>query len=306
MPNPQQSPSRNSSNFTPGGVNQTAGIAPQQQYIPGTDPSANRLGTLSEGLAKGGSLALEAVQEGLNGIFNFFKSDGEASVLDVRNDWRLRVSMQPQTAALFYANPNNPLMFPLIPTSGVIFPYTPTLDIQHKADYKPQELTHSNYQSYFYDKSSVEAINISADFTVQTEQEGQYMIAAMHFFKSCTKMFYGNSQLAGTPPPMVFLDGYGVAMLPHVPCVVTNFGYVLPGDVDYVDVRVGVKLEDTSGNPIQTNNYGPPTRVPTSSQLRITLQPVYSRTSVARRFTLENYSNGYLLEDSYSSRGGFL
>lgn len=304
MAYPQQSPSNSSTNYLPDGTSQSAGFSATTQYLPSSDPSTNRLGTLSEGLAKGGALALDAIK---GSVFNFlFNPSSSNTNIEPNDDWRVRVSMQPATAALFYNNPNNPILSSLSETNGVIFPYTPQIDVSYNANYMDQGLTHSNYNSYYYNRSEVQAIMINADFTVQNIKEGQYLAAAMHFFKSCTKMFYGNSQLAGTPPPMVFLDGYGPAVLPHVPCLVTSFSYVMPGDVDYVKVPIGVKLQDTTGNPIQSNKFSTVARLPTACTLRVSLQPVYSKNNIARNFTLENYSSGYLIQDSYSDRGGFI
>jgi len=303
MANLQQGPSSNSDNTDPSGVSQTAGVAPQQQFASGGDASAFRLSTLAEGIVKGGAFALEAIA---GSVFNFNYTGANPSSIGPDDDWRVRISMQPQTAALFYNNPGNPILYPLSQTNGVVFPYTPQVDISHQADYTAQPLTHSNYQSYFYDKSSVQRINITADFTVQNIQEGQYLAAVMQFLKSTTKMFFGNSQLAGTPPPMVFLDGYGPAILPHVPCVVTDFSYTMPGDVDYIKIPVGASLQSTAGNPIQNSNYAVPARLPTACTLRIGLQPIYSKNNVARNFTLERYAAGGLIQDSRGARGGFI
>lgn len=303
MPYPQQSPSNNSGNYQPNGVNQTQGFTQQALRTPGGDASDYRLGTLAEGIIKGGGLALDAIA---GSIFNFNFADTDPSRIATEDDWRVRISMQPATAAYFYLNPNNVILYKLKETNGVIFPYTPQIDVAHKANYTPQGLTHSNYASYFYERSEVQSINISAEYTVQYEEEGQYLVAAMHFFKSCTKMFYGNSNLAGTPPPMVFLDGYGPTILPHVPCVVTDFSYSWPSDVDYIHCRVGIPLKDSTGNPIQTNNAGIGTRVPTNCTLRITLQPVYSKNNIARNFTLERYAQGGLIKDAYGTIGGFI
>lgn len=302
MAYPQQSPSNSSTNFLPDGTNQTASFTARQQSFSTNDPSTNRLGTLAEGLTKGGGLALESIRDS---IFNIFFKTSSSTVAKPEDDWRVRVSMQPATAALFY-NSGSSIYSPIRTTNGVVFPYTPQIDISHSADYRDQGLTHSNYNSYFYNRSEIQAINIAADFTVQNIKEGQYLAAAIFFFKSCTKMFYGNSQLAGTPPPMVFLDGYGPAVLPHVPCVVTSFAHTMPSDVDYINVPVGINLEDTAGNPIQSDNYAAPTYLPTFTTLRISLQPVYSKNNIARNFTLENYSRGYLAQSPDSDRGGFI
>ena len=298
-----QGPSKNSDNYLPNGQSSSAGIAPQQQYTASGSASSFRLSTIAEGIVEGGARALEAIA---GSVFNFNFLNANGSSIDPIDDWRVRISMQPNTAALFYANPSNPLLYPLNQTAGVVFPYTPQIDIVHRANYGEQRLTHNNYNAYFYEGSAVQQINITAEFTVQNIEEGQYYMACVNFFRACTKMFYGNSNLAGTPPPMVFLDGYGATQLPHVPCIVTEFTQQMPADVDYIKVPVGASLNAISGNPIQTSNFAIPTRVPTSSSLRVNLQPVYSRNNISRNFTLERYAAGGLIQSGNGNRGGFL
>jgi hypothetical protein len=304
MANLGQSPSNYSSNFTPDGASSSAGIAPQQQYAPSGSTSGFRLSTIAEGIVEGGARALQSIA---GGVFNFNFIDANGEVKDTVNDWRIRISMQPATADLFYNNPNAGVLAPLSSTAGVIFPYTPTVDVTHRATYGEQALTHNNYNAYFYQGSAVDRINITGEFTVQNIEEGAYYMACVAFFRACTKMFYGNSQLAGTPPPMVFLDGYGAHQLPHVPCVITEFNQQFPGDVDYIKVPIGLNnLRTTAGNQVQTNNFGVPNRIPTQSTLRVTLQPVYSRNNIADNFTLERYAVGGLIQGGNGTRGGFL
>ena len=266
-----------------------------------SNPSTARLG--AAGLTPGGYNSLQDVA-GRAFNFDFVGANGTPMAPEV--DWRVRISMQPTTASMFYNNPVNPVMAPLSATSGVVFPYTPTLSISHAARYGTSQLTHSNYSAYFYEGSEVQAITIAGDFTVQNIAEGQYLMATVQFFRACTKMFFGQSQFAGTPPPMVFLDGYGPAYLPHVPCVVTSFNHTMPGDVDYVDIPVGANLNNIAGNMYGINQFGARTRMPTMSTISITLQPVYSRNNIARNFTLEGFSAGYLMQGSTSPLGGFI
>ena len=209
-------------------------------------------------------------------------------------------------SGLVYNDPNNPIMYPLSQTSGVVFPYTPSITVNHRARYGVTALTHANYASYFYEGSEVSSISINAEFTVQNIEEGQYLAATIQFFRTMTKMFYGGSRLAGTPPPMVFLDGYGEAYMPHVPCVVTQFTHTMPNDVDYIEVPVGVSLNNVAGQQINANNFASRTRLPTASTLSVVLQPVYSRQNVSDNFTLESYGAGGLIQGSNSPRGGFL
>jgi hypothetical protein len=214
--------------------------------------------------------------------------------------------MQPITASIFYNNPNNPILYPLSQTNGVVFPYTPSITITHNARYGTSQLTHSNYAAYNYEGSEVQSISINAEFSIQNIEEGQYLAAVIQFFRSCTKMFTGASQLAGTPPPMVFLDGYGPTYLPHVPCVVTSFSHTMPPEVDYVEVPVGAAVSGISGSAFNTDNFSARTRLPTLSTVALTLQPVYSRNNIAQNFTLENFSSGALMQDSTSPTGGFI
>jgi hypothetical protein len=202
------------------------------------------------------------------------------------DDWRVRVSVSPSAKVLYNAGTPG-VLSPLKATNGVIFPYVPSVTISHAARYNPQTLTHSNYTNYFYEGSEVQAINITADFTVQNVAEASYFLAALYFFRAATKMFYGQSgEYQGSPPPIVYLDGFGQHYLPHVSCIVTSFSHTMPPDVDYVGVAAG-----------------PITRVPTSSQFSLSFQPVYSRSS-QRKFSFDTFAAGGLLNGA--GGGGFL
>jgi hypothetical protein len=196
------------------------------------------------------------------------------------NDWRVRISISPNAKILYNApDTTNGILAPLLNTSGVIFPYVPAVTVSYAARYGTQQLTHSNYNNYFYEGSEVQAISISADFSVQNTVEAAYFLASLYFFRAATKMFYGNSgTYQGSPPPIVYLDGYGAHYLPHVPCVIQQFSHTMPSDVDYIETSAGG----------QTN------RVPTASQFTVSLQPVYSRTSQTK-FNYDSFARGDLI-----------
>jgi hypothetical protein len=211
-----------------------------------------------------------------------------AGVLSSVDDWRVRISL-PSGNKIFYKDTGrNYLLKPLQRSGidGVIFPYTPQIQITHSARYSEQGLIHSNFKSYFYEGSDVSAIAITGDFTAQNQYEADYVMAAVHFFRACTKMFFGPGPDAGTPPPIVFLDGYGENYLPHVSCVVTQFQHSMPQDCDYI-----------------LSGYGD--RVPTVSSMTVTLQPVYSRQRLHDEFDLHEYAQGKA-GSRRSPRGGFL
>ena len=236
---------------------------------------------------------------------------------DASIDWRVRISLAPGST-YFYNDPSNVLLSPLVTEIGggsdnsiggvlgnltglngakrvgVVFPYTPQLQIQHTATYQSQKLTHSNYAQYFYDNSEVQAINITADFTVQNINEGQYLLACIYFFRSVTKMFFGADPNAGNPPPMVYLNGYGQYYLPNVPCIITNFQHTMPGDCDYMDIPEPSATR-TGYNPQFTNYRLNSTRLPTTSSMTLTMQPVYSRMAQSQAFSLNDFARGALI-----------
>jgi hypothetical protein len=149
-------------------------------------------------------------------------------------DWRVRLSLA-QNANYLYRDSSVMLLQPLARTNGVVFPYTPSIDMNYAAKYESVDLTHSNYRGYFYRSSSVDSITIRGTFTAQDTREAQYLLAVITFFKSVTKMFYGATDPnAGTPPPLVFLSGLGQFQFNNHPCVVSNFQYNLPSEVDYI------------------------------------------------------------------------
>lgn len=254
--------------------------------LSGIDPSLARLDVA--GLARGGLKGLA------NTVVNvMFNNNSD-------HDWRVRLSL-PAGANYLYNDLGNQILAPLSKSmfsTGVVFPYTPTVTVTHTANYNQQKLTHSNYPSMFYESSEVQEITITGDFSVQSVDEGQYLMAAVQFFRSATKMFYGkdSNPIAGNPPPVLFLDGYGSNYFPHVPVVLKSFTHTMPADVDYVEVPA-------AGYPYApTVMRGPKaTRLPTNSQITVTVQPIFSRKDQSQKFSLKDFASGKLVGRS----GGF-
>ena len=247
------------------------------------------------------------------------KTAGPSPVLiypNASNDWRVRISLPPGSN-YFYNDPNNTLLSPLVRETGggtsavqgqvsnlfgsagskrvgVVFPYTPQISITHTAKYSETEITHNNYKQYNYQSSEVGEITISADFTVQNVNDGQYLMAAIYFFRACTKMFFGTDPNAGNPPPIVYLNGYGQYYLPNVPCVVKSFQHTMPNDCDYIDVPEPAAT-NRGYNPQFQNYRLNSTRMPTTSTLALTLQPAYSRYAQSQGFSLRDFAAGALV-----------
>jgi hypothetical protein len=157
------------------------------------------------------------------------RNNGAASTVD----WRVRLQLAPG-ATYLYKDPAPGILAPLFATDGVIFPYTPSIETSYTANYDKYDLVHSNYRGYYYKNSAVNDINIRGTFTAQDTAEAESMLAVIQFFRSVTKMFYGQDALRGAPPPLVYLSGFGDFQFNDHPCLVSNFSYSLPNDVDYI------------------------------------------------------------------------
>ena len=220
---------------------------------------------------------------------SWMNADGASSSTGVlEDDWRVRLSIAPKSLVL-YGVLGNEFMVPIYNTSGVIFPITPNITITHTAKYSTQPLTHSNYTMQFYEGSDVGQIMINAEFPIQNIEEGQYLLAAIYFFRSATKMYWGDEEFAGSPPPMLFLSGYGDGYFPNVPCVVTQFAHTMPEAVDYIDIPHPGSAESAGGKT---------TRLPVISTLQVTVQPILSRVK-AHGFNLKQFANGELISKGY-------
>ena len=254
-----------------------------------------------------------------------------AAQFPINTDWRVMLRLAPGATYLYKAADPG-LLAPLAVTNGVVFPYTPAISTAYKANYSSYDLTHSNYRGYFYQNSYTDAVTLTATFTAQSTSDAAYVLAVIHFFRSVTKMFYGQDAQRGSPPPLVFLSGLGDYQFNNHPCLVSNFNYSLPADVDYISSgspnNLGLNLQplqnlySTTLNAVTptvqrlANSFLPPgaqnalpaplqsllntpTYVPTKMDMVLTLFPVQSRSKVSKQFSLKGFANGNLL------KGGF-
>ena len=253
-------------------------------------------------------------------------------------DWRVRLSLGPNATYLYNAGAPG-ILAPLAATDGVIFPYTPSITTTYTANYEQYDLVHSNYRGIYYKNSRVGDIQIRGTFTAQDTKEADYLLAVIHFFRSATKMFYGQDAERGTPPPVCLLNGLGQYQFSDHPVVISSFNYTLPNDVDYIRAgspnNYGINLLNrraaVASNPggtslaglnrltnallkkgapgqgvpdpsaIQQNvsNTAGASYVPTKIEIDITLIPVQTRSQVSKQFSLKGFANGQLL------KGGF-
>jgi len=243
------------------------------------------------------------------------------------NDWRVKLMLAPNTPPILYKAKVPGILGPLARTQGVIFPYTPVVQVRYGANYESLSPTHSNYKIYNYQSSSVDEITIGCDFTAQDNAEAEYLLAVIHFFRTVTKMFYGQDSKPGVPPPLCYLYGLGAFQFNNHPLVITNFNYSLPNDVDYIragtqTVNPGVSSSAlanapalsqqrlgntvTQGGSVPPPDFGippigtvSPTYVPTMMQLQISAYPIVSRNDISNNFSVKDYATGNLLSKGY-------
>jgi hypothetical protein len=252
-------------------------------------------------------------------------------------DWRVRLALAPN-ATYLYKDSNNAVLKPLAGTSGVVFPYMPKIETSYNANYSDTALTHSNYKGYFYNSSFVGDINVTGTFTAQDTREANYLLAVIHFFRSVTKMFYGQDAQRGSPPPLVYLSGLGNYQFNNHPCVVKTFQYSLPNDVDYIrtkpnnyNLNFNDNLNKTQASPSpgigsvlsrifnsglrkgalpgtgsqelvvqqSVTNLADSTYVPTKIEIQITLLPIQTRSQQSQQFSVKDYSSGKLLAGGF-------
>ena len=83
----------------------------------------------------------------------------------------------------------------------------------------------------------MQTVQLQAEFTAQDTVEAEYLLAVIHFLKSASKMFYGQDAERGSPPPLLYLTGLGEYQFNESPCVISEFNYNLPNDVNYIRAR---------------------------------------------------------------------
>ena len=216
-----------------------------------------------------------------------------------QGDWRVRLSLAEDSNYLYNApsKEEQGILAPLNATFGVIFPYTPKIDVSYKASYASESLTHSNYLNYFYKASSVDSVRLTCPFTAQDTTEAAYLLAVIHFFRSATKMFYGQDAQRGAPPPLVFLTGLGQYQFNNHPCVITSFEYSLPTDVDYI--RAG--SPNQNGTDLLARRTSEKSNLPTgiASSIQSRLNALFSSQGIAKG-AVQTYSQGTALVPSFS------
>jgi len=271
-----------------GALDSVQSLAATGQQVAGfiADPASAAnfaLNKISAGIPAIGKIA--GIAGGINNILGLFRSkniptsaetvfgsESSAAYVEVKQgldeDWRIRLDCN---FSLF----DN--AFPrLVDTSGLVWPYLPNITVISRANYTQVDPVHNIQPFQAYKNSQVEDIQISGDFSVETEADAEYWIQATTFLRTATKMFFGRGPNVGNPPVICNLTGYGSRVFNNVPVVIKSFSIDFKEDVNYMRYQGS----DQS-----------PTWVPVLSTISVTVAPVYNRTRL-RKFNLQDYANG--------------
>lgn len=167
-------------------------------------------------------------------------------------DFRVRLAPKVNANLQVYGpNEDTNILNPLRGTQGLMFPFTPSIGWTQSVQYKTTSLVHSNQDFMSYENTPSTNISIDGTFVIQNEKEAKYMLACLHFLRVVSKMYFGKASfrepnadenaapsLAGMPPPVLTLNGYGDYMFNDLPVIVKDHSYTLKQDVSYIDFSV--------------------------------------------------------------------
>lgn len=159
------------------------------------------------------------------------------------------------------------------------FPYTPTISTISNASYSSYDPAHSNFQQRAFEMSSNAEISLTAPYVVENDEQGEYLMNALRFFRGAMKMNFGqNDPDKGLPPPILRFYAYGI--YENVPVLIRDFTHNLDADVDYLELSSGA-------------------RVPVVSTLVMSLTTTYAPKNVREEFTVQKYLSGNLKGSGY-------
>jgi len=199
-------------------------------------------------------------------------------------DFRIRLSPFANSATQVYgASSSSNILSPLYVTNGLMFPYTPQITVTQDVTYQDLALTHTNSDFLAYTRTPSVNISISGKFTVQTQAEGIYALACIHFLRTVSKMYFGETDAAagkaGLPPPILLLNGYGTYMFNNLRVVLKSHTYTYNEQMDTV-------LVSTAGGTA---------KLPALFDLAVTLVVQQTPRAQKKDFSLDAFRTGALM-----------
>ena len=239
-------------------------------------------------------------------------------------DRRARLSAKGTTDArvlVYGTNSPDNILQPLWTTGGLLWPYTPIITDNASVQYDSYDPVHTNQPFMAFKSVAAKEIMCSGQFTAMNQQEAEYCLAAIHFLRTITKMYFGvggSDQAAidarGTPPPILLFNAHGTAMFHNVPVIVTSYSIELPQDVDYVELsttqarpallNILDNIDEAFTNPARVENRRTEkisAWIPTRFNVTVNMTVQNTPNRLRRNFNLNDFRTGALIK-----KGGWI
>ena len=212
------------------------------------------------------------------------------------SDHRVRLKAMSGQAETIYG-PDDPtnILQPLHYTDGLLFPYTPTIQFNQDVDYKSLELVHANGESYAYSRTPSVSLSVTGKFSIQNPVEGRFALAAIHFLRVASKMYFGEKDYggegelgrAGLPPPTLIFEGLGDYMFNSLKVILRNHTY----SIDETAHLVRVPIRGAGGS----------VRLPSLFTISLSLTVINTPTQMREEFSIDEFRTGALM-----GKGGWI
>jgi hypothetical protein len=206
----------------------------------------------------------------------------------------LRVRLAALSPKDVYAGANQSgILGILAETGGLIYPYTPQIGFSQAVTYSDLQLVHSDTDYNAYTRTPAVNITVAGKFTVQNAREGRYALAAIHFFRTVSKSYFGEADAglgkAGLPPPVLLFSGYGPYMYQNVRVILKSHSWAYDEAMD----TVAVSIPQTAMQGVKT------VRLPAMFTIQCELTVIQTPQRMRTVFSFDAFAKGDLLSDGW-------
>ena len=145
----------------------------------------------------------------------------------------------------------------------IVFDVMPTISESRAVNYEPFSPLHHPGEIMKYRGTGGRKWSINGRFIARNREEATLNQIYMNVIRAWTMPFYGQGtdsdeelgKYLGAPPPVLTLHAYGAKNIRDVKCVLTNYDYSWPNDVDYIPtlsgdpfpviIQISISLEET-------------------------------------------------------------
>lgn len=203
-----------------------------------------------------------------------------------------RVRLAALNPAQVYNNSKfpNSILSILNSTNGMLFPYTPSITFNQTVDYMNLQLVHSDTDYQAYTRTPSVKLAVNGKFTVQNPNEGVYALAVIHFLRTVSKSYFGETDAAagkaGLPPPVLLFSGYGNYMFGTstpaggLRCILTSHSWTFDDTVDMIPLTV----------------QGGVVKLPSLFTIQCDLTVIQTPTRMRTQFSFDQFASGALMQ----------